>query len=72
MKNSRLPVVTVRGESVVQKYYDLFRRENLKKDDIVDSISLAISAQNWAKNGQRKITQTPLTDDKGIAFEIYY
>ena len=60
------------SETVVQKYYYLYKGENLKKDDIVDAISLAISAQNWAKNGQRKITQTPLTDDKGIAFEIYY
>lgn len=60
------------SEYFIEKYYNLFKEDNLKKDDIVDAISLAISAQNWVQNGKRKITQIPFLDEKGIAFEIYY
>jgi predicted RNase H-like nuclease len=44
----------------------------VKKDDILDSIALAITSKKWKKNGSRIIKQSPENDELGIPFEIYY
>jgi len=59
-------------EMVVKKSIEKFKKEKVKKDDILDSIVLALTSKYWQKNGSRTITQNPEKDEMGIPFEIYY
>ena len=59
-------------EIVVKKSIEKFKKEKVKKDDILDSIVLALTSKYWQKNGSRTITQNPEKDEMGIPFEIYY
>ena len=59
-------------EDILEKNYHQYKNENIKRDDILDAISLAISVKKWSENGKRKITQCPGYDEKGLPFEIYY
>ena len=57
---------------VIKKSIEKFKKEKVKKDDILDSIVLALTSKYWQKNGSRTITQNPEKDEMGIPFEIYY
>tara|TARA_B100001093_G_scaffold518874_1_gene605351 strand:- start:2568 stop:3275 length:708 start_codon:yes stop_codon:yes gene_type:complete len=59
-------------EDILEKNYHQFKDEKIKRDDILDAISLALSVKKWSNNGKRKITQYPECDEKGLPFEIYY
>ncbi|MAE14430.1 MAG: hypothetical protein CL821_02430 [Crocinitomicaceae bacterium] len=59
-------------EDIIEKNYHQYKNENIKRDDILDAISLALSVKKWSENGKRKITQYPVYDEKGLPFEIYY
>ena len=59
-------------EDVLEDSYQKYCHKKIKKDDILDAMSLAVSAMYWKKNNKRKITQIPKKDEKGIALEIYY
>jgi len=59
-------------ESIIEKSLENFKKEKVKKDDILDSIALALSSKNWQNNGSRIISQNPKKDEMGIPFEIYY
>tara|TARA_B100000900_G_scaffold408126_1_gene421908 strand:- start:1723 stop:2472 length:750 start_codon:yes stop_codon:yes gene_type:complete len=55
-----------------EKFYFLSKKKGIKKDDILDATSLALSAKLWKKNGKRIITQTISKDEHNIPFGIYY
>ena len=59
-------------EDILEKNYHQYKNKNIKRDDILDAISLAISVKKWSENGKRKIIQYPEYDEKGLPFEIYY
>ncbi|MBH19761.1 MAG: hypothetical protein CL851_04955 [Crocinitomicaceae bacterium] len=59
-------------EDILEKNYHQYKNEKIKRDDILDAISLAVSVKKWIKNGSRKISQYPKYDEKGLPFEIYY
>ena len=59
-------------EPIIEKTLENFKKEKVKKDDILDSIVLALTSKYWQKNGSRTITQNPEKDEMGIPFEIYY
>jgi predicted RNase H-like nuclease len=59
-------------EDILEKNYHQYKDEKIKRDDILDAISLALSVKKWSNNGKRKITQYPECDEKGLPFEIYY
>ena len=59
-------------EEILEKNYHQYRNEKIKRDDILDAITLALSVKEWSNNGKRKITQYPEYDEKGLPFEIYY
>ena len=59
-------------ESIVEKTLENFKKEKVKKDDILDAIALALTSKYWHNNGSRIISQTPKNDEIGIPFEIYY
>ena len=59
-------------EDILEKNYTKYKNEKIKRDDILDAISLALSVKRWSINGRRKITQYPTYDEKGLPFEIYY
>ena len=73
--NERLSILIRNSEGiemVVKKSIEKFKKEKVKKDDILDSIVLALTSKYWRKNGSRTITQNPEKDEMGIPFEIYY
>ena len=73
--NERLSILIRNSEGiemVVKKSIEKFKKEKVKKDDILDSIVLALTSKYWQKNGSRTITQIPEKDEMGIPFEIYY
>ena len=73
--NERLSILIRNSEEiemVVKKSIEKFKKEKVKKDDILDSIVLALTSKYWQKNGSRTITQNPEKDEMGIPFEIYY
>jgi predicted RNase H-like nuclease len=73
--NERLSILIRNSEGiemVVKKSIEKFKKEKVKKDDILDSIVLALTSKYWQKNGSRTITQNPEKDEMGIPFEIYY
>ena len=73
--NERLSILIRSSEGiemVVKKSIEKFKKEKVKKDDILDSIVLALTSKYWQKNGSRTITQNPEKDEMGIPFEIYY
>lgn len=73
--NERLSILIRSSEGiemVVKKSIEKFKKEKVKKDDILDSIVLALTSKFWQKNGSRTITQNPEKDEMGIPFEIYY
>ena len=57
---------------IIEKTLENFKKEKVKKDDILDAIALALTSKYWQKNGSRIISQTPKNDEMGIPFEIYY
>ena len=59
-------------EPIIEKTLENFKKEKVKKDDILDSIALALTSKNWRNNGSRIINQNPKKDEMGIPFEIYY
>ena len=59
-------------ESIIKKTLVSFKKEKVKKDDILDAIALALTSKNWQNNGSRIISQHPKKDEMGIPFEIYY
>ena len=59
-------------EPIIEKTLENFKKEKVKKDDILDSIALALTSKYWKNNGSRMISQTPKNDEMGIPFEIYY
>tara|TARA_Y100000389_G_scaffold186195_1_gene206307 strand:- start:426 stop:1136 length:711 start_codon:yes stop_codon:yes gene_type:complete len=59
-------------ESIVEKTLENYKKEKVKKDDILDAIALALTSKYWQNNGSRIISQTPKKDEMGIPFEIYY
>ena len=73
--NERLSILIRSSEGiemVVKKSIEKFKKEKVKKDDILDSIVLALTSKYWQKNGSRTITQNPEKDEMGIPFEIFY
>ena len=73
--NERLSILIRNSEGIemiVKKSIEKFKKEKVKKDDILDSIVLALTSKYWQKNGSRTITQNPEKDEMGIPFEIYY
>ena len=59
-------------EPIIEKTIENFKKEKVKKDDILDSVVLALTSKYWQINGSRMIGQTPKNDEMGIPFEIYY
>ena len=59
-------------EPIIEKTLENFKKEKVKKDDILDAISLALTSKYWQNNGSRIISQNPQKDEMGIPFEIYY
>ena len=59
-------------EPIIEKALENFKKEKVKKDDILDAIALALTSKHWQNNGSRIISQTPKKDEMGIPFEIYY
>ena len=59
-------------EPIIEKTLENFKKEKVKKDDILDAIAFALTSKNWRNNGSRIINQTPKQDEMGIPFEIYY
>jgi len=57
---------------IIEDFFKKNKKEMVKKDDILDSIALAITSKKWKKNGSRIIKQSPENDELGIPFEIYY
>lgn len=57
---------------LIENFYSQSKKQGIKKDDILDSTSLALSAEFWNKNGKRIITQTISKDEHNIPFGIYY
>ena len=60
------------SEDILEKNYHCYKKEKIKRDDILDSICLALSVKKWKQNGSKKITQIPEYDYEGLPFEIYY
>jgi len=59
-------------EPIIEKTLENFKKEKVKKDDILDAIALALTSKYWKYNGSRIISQNPKNDEMGIPFEIYY
>ena len=59
-------------EPIIEKTLENFKKEKVKKDDILDAIALALTSKYWQNNGSRIISQNPKNDEMGIPFEIYY
>lgn len=57
---------------LIQSAYEEYKKENIKRDDILDAIILAISAREWEKNGSRIIKQKEDNDVMNIPFGIFY
>lgn len=73
--NERIAILkkTIKNiEDILEQNYLKYRSQKIKKDDILDAISLALSVKKWISNGRRKISQFPECDDKGLPLEIYY
>ena len=61
-----------RINNLIQSTFEENKKENIKKDDILDSIILALSAREWKNNGSRIIRQKEENDVMNIPFGIFY
>ena len=59
-------------ETIIFKTLEQNKGSKIKKDDIIDSIILSISAKKWKENGSRIINQNRKLDSKKIPFAIHY